>query len=532
MSLEELRKLAEAGDKDVLLSLQKASPPQGAVENGTMTTMRFTVPSGFMNRPTNPSADPSSPTAGPTAPALRTTAKDVLESYGVVFREGGNVSYNPQTGDLIVRNSADQLELVKALVDSLRFAPDQSDSSSMAVVDSETGESLVLQNTRSEAKTALGREGLIAADPFGAPSPSAGSVANLDLGNIPLAGVNIDNLTLGEAVNLLETKAREAATVQWLGQPMTPAGGGGAASAAPIALGLDADADTAGKRVSYSFQNTTLAEVLTRLTQDTGTEYRVTVGGVVIAQPSAIPADQLVTLVLELPNAAFETPDGSGGVRRMSARGVLTGAGIEFPRGTSAAYNFSTRRLAVRHTADRISSIQAHFASYLNTPPPVLAQTQEKFKQVGGSDRATEGGLKGFDPRNSGLIPIDFALPESGRSYAFAGFYAPEPIAFRYVNWERQVRFAWLWIAAGGLAFWFGAWHRWQRPVFIGLLGVAVLTFLPMIVSRSLLGFCNSLLIGWLAAGALWVLWRLCERVSRPRRKPFDASAETATATF
>lgn len=498
--------------------------------DNSMTTKRFVVPPGFLRVPNTPGGaapvDPFSAAPDTNGLVQRKTAKDLLESYGIIFPAGSEANYNPQTGELIVRNRADQMELADAVFNSFRGGSDDS----LAVVDSETGESLMLQNTRGEATTSLGRDGLIAGDPFAPKATGTGKAANLDLGRIPLASLQIDNLTLGEAINLLETKAREA---QPLGQPAGGAGGGGAASAAPIELGLDADADTAGKRVSYSFQNTTLAEVLTRLTQDTGTEYRVTVGGVVIAQPSAIPADQLVTLVLELPNAAFETPDGSGGVRRMSARGVLTSAGIEFPRGTSAAYNFSTRRLAVRHTADRISSIQAHFASYLNTPPPVVAQTEQKFKQTDGGDKAAAGmGLKGFDPRNSGLIPIDFALPESGRSYAFAGFYAPEPIAFRYVNWERQVRFAWLWIAAGGLAFWFGAWHRWRRPVFIGLLGVAVLTFLPMIVSRSLLGFCNSLLIGWLAAAALWVLWRLCERVSRPRRKPFDASAETATATF
>ncbi|MCB1078335.1 MAG: hypothetical protein KDM64_10965, partial [Verrucomicrobiae bacterium] len=431
-----------------------------------------------------------------------------------------------------------------------QFHPNQRPGEEL--VDSESGETMVLGELFSKVPEVVGGGRFVAQNDSGGirSSGSIGGRGSIELsqnGSLgldglipnpdqqPLPSVFFENLPLSEAVELLETKANEAAASggQAQTQPQSDANGqanqGGFASGRPVLLALDADGETAGKRVSLNLQNATLAEALAKVTQDTGTEYRVTASGIVIAQPSAIPAEKLVTMVMELPNAAFETPDGKGGVRRLSARGVLTDAGIEFPRGTSAAYNFTTRRLAVRHLPESLESVKTHFAAYLPESAPVA--TPFAAYAGGALQGETEGQLKGFDRRNAGLIPIDFALPESGRSYVFSGLYAPEPIRFRYVNWDRQIRFAWVWMLVGGLAFWFGAARRLRRPVLIGLLGAIVLTFLPLIVSQSLLAFCNSLLLGWIAAAALWTLWRLSDRVSRLGQKASSevpAPAESA----
>ncbi len=447
--------------------------------------------------------------------AARKSAKEVLESYGIVFSKGSSASYNPQTGELIVRNSQDQMELVEAVTQSIRggevmtpqierFATAQHEwqdypglATMEELVDSESGERLVLGRELSESATPA-------------------------LNDVVLDTVTFDQLPLADAVDRLESQAAEV-----LGKAREEEGAFGTQSAR-LSVALDADGETARRPVSLDLRNITLGEALAHLTNDTGTEFRVTASGVVIAQPSAIPEEQLSTLVVELPNSAFETDDGNGGLRRHSARGVLTDAGIEFPAGTSAAYNFATRRLAVRNTPENLDEVRALFADHF---PPPSSTAVAGLVAVSGKPVA-DSRLKGFDARNAGLIPIDFALPESGRSYVFTGPYAPESIQFRYVNWERQVRFAWIWMLAGGLGYWLGAARKLGRPVFAGLLGVVILTFLPLIVSRGLLGFCNSLLIGWLAAAALWLLWRLCDRATvQVEAKPESSPAPAESAS-
>jgi general secretion pathway protein D len=70
--------------------------------------------------PVDPFAAAPAAGGGGAGPALKKTAKEVLESYGVVFREGASATFNPQTSQLIVRQTQDQMELVEAVIDSIR----------------------------------------------------------------------------------------------------------------------------------------------------------------------------------------------------------------------------------------------------------------------------------------------------------------------------------------------------------------------------------------------------------------------------
>ncbi|MCB1233767.1 MAG: type II and III secretion system protein [Verrucomicrobiae bacterium] len=71
-------------------------------------------------------AAPADPFAAPVAagnagpPNVRRTAKEVLESYGVVFGPGSSATYQPASSQLIVRQTQDQMELVEAVIESLR----------------------------------------------------------------------------------------------------------------------------------------------------------------------------------------------------------------------------------------------------------------------------------------------------------------------------------------------------------------------------------------------------------------------------
>ncbi|MCB1092894.1 MAG: type II and III secretion system protein, partial [Verrucomicrobiae bacterium] len=68
--------------------------------------------------PVDPFAAPGN--AGPATPQVRKTARDVLESYGIVFGQGASATFNPQTSQLIVRQTQDQMELVEAVIESIR----------------------------------------------------------------------------------------------------------------------------------------------------------------------------------------------------------------------------------------------------------------------------------------------------------------------------------------------------------------------------------------------------------------------------
>ena len=47
-------------------------------------------------------------------------AKEVLEGFGVVFGAGTSATFNPNSSQLIVKQTQDQMELVEAVIDSIR----------------------------------------------------------------------------------------------------------------------------------------------------------------------------------------------------------------------------------------------------------------------------------------------------------------------------------------------------------------------------------------------------------------------------
>lgn len=69
--------------------------------------------------PVDPFAAPD-PGGGGGGPVGRKNAMEVLESYGITFAPGASATFNPQTSQLIVRQTQDQMELVEAVIDSIR----------------------------------------------------------------------------------------------------------------------------------------------------------------------------------------------------------------------------------------------------------------------------------------------------------------------------------------------------------------------------------------------------------------------------
>jgi general secretion pathway protein D len=106
--------------------------------NETLISKTYRVPPDFisaapMDAAAPAPADPFAAQGAAAAPSgllRRLSAKEFLESRGIVFPEGGGASFNPAANMLIVRTTAKNLEMVDSLVDqSLNTSP------KMAVID-------------------------------------------------------------------------------------------------------------------------------------------------------------------------------------------------------------------------------------------------------------------------------------------------------------------------------------------------------------------------------------------------------------
>jgi type II secretory pathway component GspD/PulD (secretin) len=95
-----------------------------------MEVRRYRVPMDFLTR--DPAmfgarggaapADAFAPAAAPSEPtvAMKMTALDVLRARGIVFPDGASASYIAATGELVVRNTPENLQKLEDFIDSIR----------------------------------------------------------------------------------------------------------------------------------------------------------------------------------------------------------------------------------------------------------------------------------------------------------------------------------------------------------------------------------------------------------------------------
>ena len=510
-------------------------------------TNTYTVPPGFSTAgnsgvggggaSADPFADPVETNASGSGPM---GATEVLEAAGVTFPPGGSASYNSQTGQLIVRTTQDQMELVENFNDTLNSAPLPGERGSFPVtpatpadfdqfgVPTEYNPPEIPNQFGNKMRQFFGQKAIDQLNPNWRKVPvldQAPTIGRLfqndevaitenriELGKMKINDLDLQGKTVEEALGLIREKTLAE------GADAAPVGAHRGTSRSKLVKFISQEPEKIGpsgvdpaikNKLDLKLSNVTVLEALDQISEASDTHFRVTPDGIAFA-PKQVTLEPMQTIFIELPESEFKMSDGNGGSLPAHARYVLKDAGIKFPTGSSAAYNPATGRLAVRNTRPNLEAIASHYAAFLN----VEAREAHAASRAETFEREFLGGaadLKGFDLANIGRLPIDFVLPESGRSYSFTGLVAPELIEFRFVNWERQIRFAWIWILVGGLAFWFGAFRRLNKPVFVGLVGVIALTFIPLVISQSLLAFCNALLIGWLVAAGIWVIWRLSQ---------------------
>jgi hypothetical protein len=126
------------------------------------------------------------------------------------------------------------------------------------------------------------------------------------------------------------------------------------------------------------------------------------------------------------------------------------------------------------------------------------------------TDVSTEIRTIGPKTSKSGLIPLELELPTSGEKLTFSGTQAPEVLSLGYVSWERQMAWACLMMAFGG--FFFATWGR-HRVFLRTLLVVLILALGVKLLAEARLPLANAALFGWLAALAIWLVFRFFARI-------------------
>lgn len=115
------------------------------------------------------------------------------------------------------------------------------------------------------------------------------------------------------------------------------------------------------------------------------------------------------------------------------------------------------------------------------------------------------------------LLRRQFALASPAATRKFHGNFTPAPVSFRYTHQRQQLWIALLWMLGGIGAF---AVFARERPLYHGLFGLLLLTFLPSSGLASPRIFSDGLLLGWLLGGAILASSRLIRKHQRRLPKP------------
>ncbi|WP_409214969.1 hypothetical protein [Prosthecobacter sp.] len=110
-----------------------APPPEPPGATKGIITRSFHITEDLLTMRSAEPAAPSDPFAAGGAPApmanesrltMRITALEILKSKGIPFPEGSSANYTPSTGELLVRNTAENMKLVEAFIASIKqYAP-------------------------------------------------------------------------------------------------------------------------------------------------------------------------------------------------------------------------------------------------------------------------------------------------------------------------------------------------------------------------------------------------------------------------
>ncbi|HCN29859.1 MAG TPA: hypothetical protein DIT64_14180, partial [Verrucomicrobiales bacterium] len=379
-----------------------------------------------------------------------------LERQGIPFPADSLVLHDTDSAELIVRQTAPNLELISIFFSNL-LTPGES--------------RLMLQGTEP--------------DPAFDARELAIQRMKQRMQNIILPRINLSGATLEAALEDLRRQSREHDPAR-VGIPI---------------LNKAPDVSMQGM-ISLDLRDVPLVEALRYVTELAGTKYKVETDSIVVLPVFDISDSQFTRVFKVRPDflslggahtatmgGAVADPFSSAGapaaglLQRTSAADILKAQGIPIPEGAEVVFNPVTSQLIVKNTQPNLDLIEAFVdAAKLDAPE---------------------------SPAKAGLLPLDFDLPTAGRVLRFHGPLPPETLTLRHTSWQRQMTSACLWMLAGALAFAFwGRRRAWERTLLLVLLaGLAAPLFLESLVPAA-----NALLCGWLAALLVWLPWRALAR--------------------
>ncbi|MDB6005901.1 MAG: hypothetical protein JWR15_2888, partial [Prosthecobacter sp.] len=422
-------------------------------------TRSYSVPSNFLDRlrASLATAGPD-PFAAPGAPKIETETNPqrLLESFGITFPEGSDVSYNSASSQLVVRNTEPNLDLVAALIESAG------------------GPKAVLSGNPPALNPSVANYG-------DGRSPEAYLTEKMN--KIILPSVQFQGATVEEALEYLRVQSRSLDT----DNDSTGIRG--------VNIILKQSDAPSGASISLDLKDVPLSEALRYVTELAQMKYKVEAHAVLVV-PLSENASEQYTRSFRVPRDFLN----ASGRRYKTARQILEAAGITFPEGASAIYSpLTLTQLVVRNTQPNLDLVEAYVdslgsqAGYTqNFTNPLLPRLTASIYEL---------------QAKSGLIPLDVTLPETGRLLRFHGAQPPEVLALHYTSWSQQMLRAVLAMALGLALFWrFGR----RRPWFLTLLVLVLIAWAaPLLLEPSHLALANALTFGWLCALALHSLGRL-----------------------
>ncbi len=329
----------------------------------------------------------------------------------------------------------------------------------------------------------------------GSVSANAGQNLSTKMKQIIFPKVIFSGASVDEAIEYLRVKSRDLDTTE---PDPTKRG---------VNIILKAGDTPSNASITLDLKDVPMEEALRYVTELAGMKYKVESNAILVV-PVGESTTELYTKAYSVPSdflivgAASEASAGAAPADffaagstatpqpapRMTAKDLLLTQGIPFPEGASAVFNPITNQLIVKSSQPNLDMIETLVQS-VNNP-----RWQEGPFET--SDRA----------QKEGLLSLDLDLPVSGQRLHFHGAQAPGSMALRYVSWERQMTSACVMLMLGALGF-----LRWGRrwPWLSSALVFLLLALGVSLVAEDWQPLANGLLLGWFAALAGWLAWRL-----------------------
>lgn len=362
---------------------------------------------------------PNDPFASPDValtpdPVKRHNAREILESYGISFPAGTSALYNPQTSQLIVRQTLDQMNLVEAVIESLMRPVEK-----QILIEYHLIESNLPLFPASERK----------ATPSPVDPDSGARIAGAERSDQPIPRIPIAaSLTPEQHAQLLQRlekeklgKVRSAPKLLcrsgqraevWVADAFTEIDPVLGADSFSIDLNLRTflgQAEGLQRKQPQGSSHVTLwgghSVAIEEAAASGGFRTRLITATVV--DPAGIPVTEPQPM-RQAVRSYLVPPDflssGDSNKESPTAQDILESVGITFGAKSLAAYNPSTSILIVRNTPDQLELVEAYVESFTQSQP--LKQIHFAIKEVVLDASDAGDPMAWILPKQSSMPPI------------------------------------------------------------------------------------------------------------------------------